>query len=312
MKRTSRLLGLCAALAVTMPALAFELAHDNGVLTLDKTPGTIATFDLAVLDSLNALGVEVAGVPQSSYTGPLEKFQQASKVGTLFEPDYAALEKLAPTLIFAGGRSQKVMPELNKVAPTVILNTRPTAFLDSFRSHNEALARAFQKEEQAQQALAAIDKDVQALHQLNQGKSGAFLFVINGNVMAHAPGDRFGYAFELAGLKSVLPPAPADAPAFARPEPGSEAAKAAAAARAQAISAIAKAEPDWLIVLDRGAINKGEKTAADTLSKHPELSQTQAFKQGRVFYADPNAWYIIGGGLNNLKSITSEMLAAMK
>lgn len=312
MKRTCRLLGLCAALAIAAPALAFDLTLDGRTITLPQPPRTLATFDLAVLDSLNTLGVDVAGVPKSTYTGTLEKFNQAQKVGTLFEPDYPALEKLSPELIFAGGRSQKAMPALSKVAPTVLLSSDPKAFLDSFRSNNLALARAFQKDAQAQQAIQAIDEDVQALHRLNQGKTGAFLFVINGNVMAHAPGDRFGYAYELAGLKSVLPAKASDAPAAARPEPDSPAAQAAAAARAQTISALAKAEPDWLIVLDRGAINNGDKTAADTLARHPELSQTRAFKQGRVYYADPNGWYIVGGGLSNLKSITTEMLAAMK
>lgn len=65
-------------------------------------------------------------------------------------------------------------------------------------------------------------------------------------------------------------------------------------------------------MLDRGAINGAEKTAADTLAKHPEISQTRAYKEGRVFYADPNGWYIIGGGLTNLKNITADMLTAME
>ncbi len=312
MKRTSRLLGLCTALAMAMPVMAFELVHDGGTLTLDQSPSTIASFDLAVLDSLDELGIDVAGVPKSTYAGSLEKYNQAAKVGTLFEPDYPALEKLSPQLIFAGGRSQKALQELNKIAPSASLNADPRAFMESFRSNNMALAKAFQKEEQAQQAIQAIDEDLKALHAANQGKTGVFLFVINGNVMAHVPGDRFGYAYELAGLKSVLPAKAPDAVAAPRAEPGSEAAKAAAAARAQTITAIAQAEPDWLIVLDRGAINGGEKTAANTLAKHPELSQTQAYKQGRVYYADPNGWYVIGGGLGNLKAITADMLATMK
>ena len=312
MKRSSRILGLCAALAVAMPAMAFELAHDGGAVKLEQPPAKIASFDLAVLDSLNVLGVDVAGVPKSTYTGKLAKFNDATQVGTLFEPDYDALKKLAPDLIFAGGRSQKAVPELNKIAPTATLNGKPTAFLESFRKNNLALAQAFQKDDAAQHALHAIDEDVKALHALNQNKTGLFLFIINGNVMAHVPGDRFGYAYELAGLKSVLPAKAADAPAAERPEPGSEAAKAAASARAETLKTAAKAEPDWLIVLDRGAINGGEKTAADTLAKHPDLSQTQAYKQGRVFYVDPNGWYVVGGGLANLKAITTDMLAAMK
>ncbi|MCQ9617462.1 ABC transporter substrate-binding protein [Paenalcaligenes niemegkensis] len=312
MKFPIRLASMCAVLSVTLPAMAFDLVHSEGAISLPSVASNIVTFDLAVLDSLNTLDIAVAGVPKSSYQGSLAKFSDSPVVGTLFEPDYPALVKLKPDLIFAGGRSQKEIPKLKEIAPTAMLKSDPSAFLDSFRQGNLALADAFQKKDQAQEAINVIDENVKALHAANQGKTAAFLFVVRDNVIAHVPGDRFGYAYELAGLTSVLPAKDPKAPAAARPEPGSPEAKAAEAARAEAMAAIAKAEPDWLIVLDRGAINGAEKTAASTLEKHPLLSQTQAFKEGRVVYVDPNGWYIIGGGLNNLKEITDDLLTAMK
>ncbi|NLC36181.1 MAG: ABC transporter substrate-binding protein [Alcaligenaceae bacterium] len=204
------------------------------------------------------------------------------------------------------------MPELSKLAPTVSFTSAPNAFLKSFRETNLALGQAFGKEEQARAALASIDKNLEALHQASQGKKGALLFSIRGNVIPHAPGDRFGYAYELTGLESVLPARDPNTAAAPRPEPGSPEAKALAEQRAQAVSAVAAAEPDWLLVLDRGAINGGERTAADTLAAHPELSQTQAFKEGRVVYVDPNGWYIVGEGLNNMRTISASLLEAMQ
>lgn len=312
MKLSTRLVSIGAVLAVSLPATAFELANSNETVKLAATPNKIVSFDLAALDTLNTLGVPVAGVPKSTYEGNLAKFNDATVVGTLFEPDYAVLKTVQPDLIIAGGRSQKAVPQLQEVAPTATFTSDPSAFLESFKTTNLALAGAFDKEAQAQGAIAAIDKNVEELHRINQGKKGAFLFTIKGNVMTHVPGDRFGYAYELAGLESVLPAKDSNAPARPRPEAGSPEAKAAAEKRAQEIASVAKAEPDWLIVLDRGAINGGEKTAADTLAKHPLLSQTRAYKEGRVYYADPNGWYVIGGGLSNLKAITDDMLAAMK
>lgn len=312
MRVPARFIGICAALCISLPATAFELVHSDGTVSLPSAPDNITTFDLSVLDSLNTLGIPVTGVPKSTYEAELAKFADATVVGTLFEPDYPALEKLNPDLIFAGGRSQKAIPQLKDTAPVATFNSDPTAFLDSFHRNNLALAEAFDKTPRAREALEAIDANVKSLHAANSGKTGAFLFVVRGNVMAHAPGDRFGYAYELAGLQSVIPAKHPNAPAVARPEAGSPEAKAAEAARAETIASIAKAEPDWLIVLDRGAINGAEKTAADTLAKHPELSQTRAFKEGRVFYTDPNGWYVIGGGLTNLKKITDAMLAAMQ
>ena len=46
--------------------------------------------------------------------------------------------------------------------------------------------------------------------------------------------------------------------------------------RAQQIIDVAESSLDWLLVLDRGAINGGKKTAGKTLAEHPQLSQTKA------------------------------------
>ncbi len=312
MSTTSRLAGLCTALCLSFSASAFELPNQNGVVQLPSAPTAITTFDLSILDSLHTLGIPVVGVPQSKYEGDLAQFSDTTVIGTLFEPDYNVLKELKTDLIFAGGRSQNAIPELQKIAPVATFTNKPTQFLDDFRANNLALATAFDKQAEAQQAIDAIDSNVQQLQQSNAGKTGAFLFVVKNNVMAHAPGDRFGYAYDLTGLKSVVPAKDPNAPATPRPEAGSPEAKAAEAARAKVMADIAKAEPDWLIVLDRSAINGAEKTAANTLAQHPEISQTEAFKAGRVYYADPNGWYVIGGGLNNLQNITADLLKAMK
>jgi len=306
---------LAAALLALPPAMAgaFELDHSDGTLTLAAPPARVVSFDLAVLDTLAALDITgVAGVPRSTYEGPLARYRDTTVVGTLFEPDYTALNEIKPDLIFSGRRSMPAVPELQKLAPTVAFTPDLLAFMPSFREANLSLGRAFGKEAQAAAALAAIDRNVEELHRINKGRTAAMLFTVKGNVMAHAPGDRFGYAYELAGMESVLPAKDPNAPVAPRPEPNSPEAKAAAEQRAKVLAQVAAADPDWLIVLDRGAINGAERTAADTLAKHPQLSQTRAFKENRVHYVDPNGWYLIGGGLNNLRAITENMLAAMK
>ncbi len=299
------------ALPATMVG-AFELDHSDGTLTLVGTPERVVSFDLAVLDTMAALDIPAVGVPRSMYEGDLARYANTTVVGTLFEPDYAVLNEIKPDLIFSGRRSMPAVPELEKIAPTVSFTPDLLDFMGSFRQANLSLGKAFGKEEQAAAALAAINQNVAALHRINAGRTAAMLFTVKGNIIAHAPGDRYGYAYELAGMESVLPATDPTAPVSPRPEPNSPAAKAAAEERAKVIATIAAADPDWLIVLDRGAINAAERTAADTLAKHPLLSQTRAFKENRVYYVDPNGWYLVGGGLNNMRSITENMLAAMK
>lgn len=300
------------ALALTFSAQAFELNNSAATIKLDNAPQAIVSYDLSVLDTLTFLGVDVAGVPKSNYESNMAKLADKPIVGTLFEPDYDALKEVNPDLIFAGGRSARAISELEKTAPVAVLNTDTDNFMQSFNQNNLKLAKAFGKEKAAKGILKGINARIKNIKKINSGQTGAFLFVINDNVMAHAPGDRFGYAYEITGLKSVLPAAEKTQAPAARPAPGSPEAKAAAAERAKVITQIAQAEPDWLIVLDRGAINGAEKTAAKTLANHPELSQTQAFKNGKVFYVDPNPWYVISGGLANFSDITKEILRSMK
>lgn len=152
MRRPIRLISLCAALCLTAPVTAFELHHSEGTVELPSIATHIATFDLAVLDTLNTLDVSVSGVPHSTYEGDLARFADTTVVGTLFEPDYSELEKLKPDLIFAGGRSQNAIPQLENIAPVATFNSDPTAFLDSFHRNNLALAQAFDKEPQARKS----------------------------------------------------------------------------------------------------------------------------------------------------------------
>lgn len=305
-------LSLLAALCFSAGTLAFELEHSHGSIEMPHTPKTIATFDLATLDSLTTLGVEVQGVPKSNYSGILQKYNQATTVGTLFEPDFAELEQLQPDLIFAARRSLPKVGELEQFAPVVVLDADVNDFMRSFNRHNLSLAKAFGKQQQASRQLAQINANIEQLQQHNQGKSGVFLFVINDLIIAHAPGDRFGFAYEITGLDSVLPPADPQTLNAPRPEPGSAEARAAAERRARQLEQIAQADPDWLIVLDRGALNGAEKTAHKTLARHPLLSQTSAYKNGRVYYAEVNPWYVITGGLTNFKQISQDLLEQMR
>ncbi|HLS16503.1 MAG TPA: ABC transporter substrate-binding protein [Paenalcaligenes sp.] len=304
-----------ALLAIGLTAVhanTFELEHNAGTLRLDETPQKIVSFELSHLDTLNALGIDPVGVPQSAYAGTLKKFNQSPVVGTLFEPDYDSLKQLQPDLIIAGGRSGPAIPKLSEIAPTVSFTTDPNDFLNSVEQSTLQLARAFNKTDEATQHLEQLEQQIAALYEINSDKTGVLLFTINGRLIPHAPGDRFGYVYELTGLQSVLPERNTAELTQPRPEPGSAEAEAAAIKNATELNAIAQADPDWIIMLDRGAINNGEKTAAETLAAHDTLSQTQAFKNDHIYYADPNSWYLVTGGLNNLTTITADMIEKMR
>lgn len=291
---------------------AFELQHSDGVLVLERPPKKVVSYDLGQLDTLTALGIEAVAVPKSTYKHALERYNGSPTVGTLFEPDYEALKKIQPDLIIAGRRSVDAIPALSKIAPTIRFAEDPSHFIRTVKDATNHLAIAWGKEAEAEQILQKLDQNIEQLHEINRGKTGAFFFIINDRVMTHAPGDRFGYIEELTGLKPVLSARTAEELNQVRPQPDTPEAKERARKAAEEITTIVNANPDWLIVLDRGAINDGEETAANTLSNHVELSKLDAIKAGRVFYVEPNPWYVVTGGVSNLTTITEQMIDKMK
>src|SRR5690606_4463323 len=92
----STALALLLMLSTAHAAYPLTVEHAQGSVTLEQVPTRVAVFDLATLDILDALGVEVAAVPEQTGPDHLKKFQHEkyAKVGTLFEPDFAALQAL--------------------------------------------------------------------------------------------------------------------------------------------------------------------------------------------------------------------------
>src|SRR5690625_3747630 len=88
---------LASALAFSASAEQVTVSHLHGETTIETNPETVVVFDLASLDTLDALGVDVAAVPGGvlpSYLAEYGKGDHAS-VGTVFEPDYEAVAALS-------------------------------------------------------------------------------------------------------------------------------------------------------------------------------------------------------------------------
>ncbi|WP_370621998.1 hypothetical protein [Bacillus sp. JCM 19034] len=85
--------------------------HELGQTVVEKNPETVVVFDLGVLDTLDALGVEVAGVPVESVPDYLSQYagDDYENVGTLFEPDFEKIFDMQPDLIIILGVPKKHM-----------------------------------------------------------------------------------------------------------------------------------------------------------------------------------------------------------
>ncbi|WP_333617023.1 ABC transporter substrate-binding protein [Acinetobacter variabilis] len=299
------ILGLTSSFTVSAQ-VTFDYKDQN--IQLKKAPKKIAVYDLSALDTLNALGLEAQLVPAASFAGNLSKYQQGkfTKAGSLFEPDLNVLKTAKPDLIIVGGRSASKAEAVKGIAPTLDLSPDTSQYIVDLTERTHVLARAFGKEKIATEKLGKIATLQQQLKKQTEGKTALMLFAVGENFMPHAENDRFGFVYELAGFKPVLDPSEqSDAP---RPEAGSPEALKATEKNVQRITAAVEKNPDYIIILDRGAVNTQKYTAQDNIQKHLALKNAKALAEKKVIYVNADAWYITGAGLDNTAFMLEELI----
>lgn len=274
----------------------------------------VAVFDQGVLDTLLALNVEVACIAPGAmpaYLAEQVDLEQMTQVGTLFEPNMEALEACAPDLILLGRRSAGHQETLSQLATTLDMTIAPDAFIEGVLGQIEQLGQLFDRQTEAAQLAQDLEQQLQRVQQQSQAyQSATLLFTVNGHILPHAPGDRYGMLNEVLGLSSTVAPLGITPPAN-RPEAGTPEAIALQEAQALRLATTLEAQPDWLLILDRNGATGGEPQAEATLSAHAGVQATQAWQQGQVFYLDAPTWYVATGGYQGLMMTLSDLEARL-
>lgn len=277
---------------------AVDVTDAQGTRDLPQRPRTVVVFDLAALDTLDALGVAVKGVPDWAMTGDLEKYRgdAYAKVGSLFEPDFEAVAALEPDLIVIGGRSQKHFAALSEIAPVLDLTPDNTDFRGSVKRNAEAIGKLFGKEAEVAERLHTLDATTARLREMtaDQGR-GLVVLTTGGKISAYGPGSRFSEIHDLYGLAAADPTIEATT-------------------HGQVISweYILKVNPDWLIVIDRDAAIGKAETPARALLDNELVNRTRAAEAGHVVYLDPVAMYLTSSGLRAEQAIADSFVAAFE
>lgn len=272
------------------------ITHTQGETVVALNPEVVVTYDLASMDTLLALGVHVAGVPElAGGTGPYD-LAGMETVGTLFEPDFEAVAALEPDLIIVANRSSAVFPELSEIGPTIDLSFAGVNFIEELRQNTLVLGTLFGKEAEAEAAMASIDARVAAL-QAATAEAGTGMIVVTsgGALTALAPGavgGRGSLIYETLGIETPVE----DLEAATHGEP-------------IAFEFLLEHNPDWLFVLDRD-VATGEEggVAAEQMLDNDIVHETTAYQQGHIVYLNPFDWYIIvGGGVDSTGRMLSEL-----
>lgn len=292
--------GAAGASAVASPETV-TITHAQGETEVPLHPTTVVAFDLSALNTLDILGVPVAAVPQSSIIPPfLQQYAGAeyANIGTLFEPDYEAVNALAPDLIIVGGRSSGVYADLAAIAPTIDLTVDQENLVESFKAHTTSLGTIFGKAAEVKAALAAIDASIAHVQELAAASAETALIVLTtgGNVNAYGPGSRFGIIHDLLGIKPVV-----------------EDIEAATHGDAISFEFILEHDPDILFVIDRDtAIAAEEAVAAQQVLDNELMHETKAWTNDNIVYLDGAKWYLASTGLGTFADMISEIASALE
>lgn len=279
-------------------AATVQIKHASGTTAVPANPKKPVVFDAAALDILAALDVNVAGVPTNLLPRHLARYSdpKIARVGTLFEPNYEAVNFAAPDLIIVAGRSQAKYADLAKIAPTIDLTVDPTNLVGSVERNTQTLAALFGKEAQAKQRLDNLHKSIEALKaKASAAGTGLIVLTTGGKMSAYGPGSRFGVLHDAFGIKPAV-------------------ASLSTSNHGQAISFefILKINPDWLFVIDRDAAIGREGVSGQRLLDNELVRQTKAWKNKHVVYLDGLNWYTLGSaGLTAMQENVDQLTRAL-
>ncbi|MHA7241215.1 siderophore ABC transporter substrate-binding protein [Arthrobacter sp. TMS1-12-1] len=271
--------------------------HAQGTTEVPVDPQTVFTFDLGALDTLDALGVGVAGVPQGTLPAQLSGYEggDVADIGSMKEPDFEAIAAGAPDLIIISGRVADSYDELSAIAPTIDLSVDAADPMASFTEHTESLGRIFGVEDEVADRLASLDDAIAGTKEAAAAAgTGLVLMTSAGEVTAYGAGSRFGLIHDVLGV----------APAAEVTSEGTH-------GEAVSFEYIAEVDPAHLFVIDRDAAVGEAGAAGAAVLDNDLVNGTTAGKNDAITYLDSASWYLIGYGLDNLDAMVSAVNEAV-
>lgn len=272
-----------------------EITHQLGKTFVKHNPERVVVFDMGILDSLDALGIEVIGVPKDSLPDYLSKYSgdKYASVGSMKEPDFEKLNALKPDLIIISGRQAEYYDALSKIAPTIYLGIDNTRYLASFKENMNILTQIFAQEEKIQEHLNAIEAKIAELkgYATEHELTGLIVLLNGSSLSAYGPNSRFGIIHDEFGITAI--------------NPNIEASTHGQNIINYEFFALNRAK--YLFVIDRGSVVSSVGTASPIYDiVKPNYTPDQ------IIFLDPQIWYLSGGGLTSTYLMVEEILNALK
>lgn len=281
------------------------LNEENSILVQDKiggevrvplSPKRVVVFNLAALDILDEMGLEtnVIGFPKGVVPEYLQKFKNDESItntGSLKEPNFQIVNELKPDLILIGTRQQADYKEFSKIAPTLLHHADYEDYIGSISENLIRLGKIFQMENKAEKLNEAMLQNL-SQHKISEEKNppkGLIVMFNKGKFSAYGKASRFGFIHDYFGVAPV-----------------SENLEVSTHGNSISSEYIQEQNPEILYIIDRNAAISQDEIDKSSI-ENPLVQQTEAFKNNKIIYLNPEVWYLAGGGLHSIKIMAEEI-----
>lgn len=276
---------IIALLSVTM--LTFMVgcssseSNESNVTNSNGEEVVVAT-SVAVTEILDKLGVEVSGVPTTSYELP-KSTKDATKVGSPMNPDLEIIKSLNPTCVVSvdtlGSDFEKQFTENNIPSMFVNLST-----VDGLKETIVNLGEKFDKSEKAAEIIAELENKENELNlsKRENKEDILILFGAPGSVMVSTDNSYVGNLVKIAGGNNIFE---SESSSFIQVN----------------MEEIIKRNPDKILIMTHAVPEEAKKAVEEEFAK-ATWQQLDAIKNNKVYYLE-NGYFGMSANLKVIEAL---------
>ncbi|MBX3029578.1 MAG: ABC transporter substrate-binding protein [Chloroflexi bacterium] len=291
-----------AATAVAQDTATVTIVDNHGEITVPVNPARLVALDNTSFQTLSDWEVPVVAVPKPlmyDLWPNLTDDPAILDVGLHREPDLEAVIAAEPDLIIGGYRFGSYYEDLRRIQPaTIETNARDGEdHISELKRQTSILGQVFAREADAQAINDALDAAVASAREAYNGTDTVMGLLTSENAIAYAApgtGRSVGVVFPTLGLVPAIDQEGEDA------THGDDI----------SVEAIAAANPDWLIVLDRDGmwLDEGYTAAKELIEGSEALQNVTAVQQGQIIYLAPS--FYLDEGIQAYTGLYADIAAA--
>lgn len=256
-------------------------SNESKVTSSNGEEVVVAT-SVAVTEILDKLGVEVSGVPTTSYELP-ENTEGATEVGSPMNPDLEIIKSLNPTCVVSvdtlGSDFEKQFTENNIPSMFVNLST-----VDGLKETITALGEKFDKSEEATEIINELEDKEKELTLTNEenNQEVLILFGAPGSVMVSTDSSYVGNLVKLAGGNNIFE---SETSSYIQVN----------------MEEIIKRNPDKILIMTHAVPEEAKKTVEEEFAKET-WQQLSAIKNNQVYYLE-NGYFGMSANLQVIEAL---------